>query len=188
MFTQVVGCPSKSLEWFKCKLEKQKRDDTDTLYAVTEAGFHVIIVIWFGQNPISAAADWTCDQYVSCMREVCRLLRRCACDCMIVSVIVCVRAAIRTMPRLASWSLGHGAGQGRMRRSGSEQRSWMRPSCSQMLRVGEVLCRGRITYPSAIAPRRRLKMAHTSPQRAQLPFWTYRFETRYWNSLQDINK
>ena len=92
MFTQVAACPSKSLEWFQCKLEHLKHGDTDKLFAVTEAGFPVTIVIWFGQNPISAAADWICEQYVSCMMEVCRLLRRCACDYVIVSVIVCVRA------------------------------------------------------------------------------------------------
>ena len=100
MFTQVVACPSKSLEWFKCKLQQLKHGDTEKLFAVTEAGFRVTIFIWFGQNPISAAADWTCDQYVRCMREVCRLLRRCACDYVIVSVIVWAHAVIRTMPRL----------------------------------------------------------------------------------------
>jgi hypothetical protein len=83
----VSACPSKTLEWFRLKLTKLARADTNTLYDVTEAGFPAVIFIWFGQNPISACADWTYKQYVSCMKDVCRLLRRCAYDCVSVRMI-----------------------------------------------------------------------------------------------------
>ena len=117
----MAACPSKTLEWFRLKLTKLARSDTDTLYDVMEAGFPTVIFIWFGQNSISACADWTCKQYVSCMKEVCRLLRRCAYDCVSVLLNVRVRAAIRNMRGLASWSLDHGVDQKRLTRSGSER-------------------------------------------------------------------
>ena len=86
-----------SLDGFRLRLQSRTNPESEKIYTVTAAGHAITAFLWFLQNLISAGADWTACQYVQCMQEVCRLLRRCACDCVIVSVIVCVRAAIRTM-------------------------------------------------------------------------------------------